>query len=259
MCTLFTVVAKGQIEDGDTLRTIHGAGDRGEYKDVFLVNGTKRVKANWAIDRKEIIVKNVKQAPVGNGISVLGQIDSQLVFLRLPDAALSKEVDLPESYKKAVTSFTGETYRVGDTLLIGTGSMPDGDFKFIRTSATSFFQYYSDKGYQGLVNQANAFPRSYSGLKFKIIRIDKRGDRRHGYVFYPIIEINGLFRCEVDINNAIKAGEIITPGYDPTTNSKAIIVNQQSVADEIKKLKGLEDQGIITKEEFEKQKQKLLN
>jgi len=171
---------------------------------------------------------------------------------------MSKEVDLPESYKEAVTAFTGKIYRVGDTLLIGTGSMPDGDFKFIRTSATSLFQYYSDKGYQGLVNQANAFPRSYSGLKFKIIRIDKRGNRRHGYVFYPIIETNGLFRYEVDINNAIKTGEITTQDYDPTFGGKTIIVNQPSVADEIKKLKELEDQGIITKEEFEKQKQKLL-
>ena len=51
---------------------------------------------------------------------------------------------------------------------IGIGSMNDGDFKFIRTNATSLFNYYSTTGYQGLANQANSFRRSNSGLTFKV-------------------------------------------------------------------------------------------
>ncbi len=63
-------------------------------------------------------------------------------------------------------------------LKIGTGSMNDGDFKFIRTNASSLFNYYSTTGYQGLANQANSFRRSNSGLIFKVKKICREAARK---------------------------------------------------------------------------------
>lgn len=160
------------------------------------------------------------------------------------------------------TLYTTSGFKIalGDKLKIGTGSMPDGDFKFIRTSSTSMFAYHSTTGYKGLANQANSFSRGNSGLEYKVIRIDKRGTKKNGFVYYPIIQQGGLVRYEVDAENAIKSGELVVPAEFQTKKEGAVVVVKQevSVADELVKLKKLYDDGILTKEEFDTQKKKLL-
>lgn len=166
-----------------------------------------------------------------------------------------------------------ETRLVGDTLItnvgfkivenqeltIGTGGMPDGDFKFIRISSTSMFQYTSNNGNNTGKNQANALTRSASGKHYKVVRIDKRGSKKRGYSFYPIINV-GATRYEVDIDNAVASGEIKVPDqFLPKKESPVVVVKQEiSVADELTKLKKLYDDGVLTKEEYDAQKKKLL-
>ena len=52
-----------------------------------------------------------------------------------------------------LTTSTGFKVYKGLTLKIGTGSMPDGDFKFIRVNANSMFAYHSNTGYCGQPGQ----------------------------------------------------------------------------------------------------------
>jgi hypothetical protein len=149
----------------------------------------------------------------------------------------------------------------GDYLKVGVGSMPDGDFKYIRTNSGSLLNVRTDNmgsftnnSYQ---NQANAFSRSNSGLKFKVLRVENRGTKKNGYVYYAIIT-DGFVRYEVDVENAIITKELVLPNEYQVL---AKIDNNQtpvSVADEITKLKKLMDDNVITKEEFENQKKKLL-
>lgn len=138
-----------------------------------------------------------------------------------------------------------------EKIKLGTGSRPDGDFKFIRISSTSLLQHTGwDKN---SVNAANALPARCSGLEFKIIRIDKRGNNKNGFVYYPIINYSSA-RYEIDLNNAISAGEI-----DGFKDLKDISnMPQQSLSDELKKLKDLYDSGGLTKEEYEAAKKKLI-
>lgn len=147
----------------------------------------------------------------------------------------------------------------GMELKIGVGSTPDGDFKFIRRNSASAFAYYSTTGHQGLANQANALPRNASGLKYKVLRVEKRGNAKHGYVYYCILK-TGLVKYEVDVENAINVGEISIPDEyrRNKTNTVAVSNNPSSVADELKKLKALLDDGVITQDEFDTQKKKLL-
>jgi outer membrane lipoprotein-sorting protein len=60
-------------------------------------------------------------------------------------AAFTQNSDntLPKLVKD--TLFTTSSYKIveGQEIKIGTGSMPDGDFKFIRRNAMSIFSYYS--------------------------------------------------------------------------------------------------------------------
>lgn len=161
------------------------------------------------------------------------------------------------------TLFTTSGYKIveGQEIKIGTGAMPDGDFKFIRRNSASLFNYTSNNGYQNQANAANAFPRSQAGLKYKIKSVEKRGNKKRGYVYYAKIGA-GLINYEIDVENAISSGELNVPDdFKPKSKTTAVVVEvkqQVSIADELIKLKKLYDDGVLTKEEYEAQKKKLL-
>lgn len=158
--------------------------------------------------------------------------------------------------KDTLTSSTGFKVYEGLNLKIGTGSMNDGDFKFIRTNASSMFNYYSTTGYQGLANQANSFRRSNSGLTFKVKKIMTRGNKRNGFVYYVKIG-SGLINYEMDIENAIKYGEVIVPEkFLPKEKSQN--QNSETKYDKLKKIKELKDSGVLSEDEFQKEKDKIM-
>jgi len=177
-----------------------------------------------------------------------------IIFCATIFGACAQDVEYPKISGDTLLFKPGLSFIKGDKVKIGTGGMPDGDFKFIRRSATSFFKYSSTTGYQGLANSANSLPRTASGLEYKIIRIDKRGSNKNGFVYYPIINV-GAIRFEIDVENAIKIGEIVVPESFRPSGAK----QQVSVADDLKKLKELYDSGGLTKEEYETAKKKLLD
>jgi hypothetical protein len=65
---------------------------------------------------------------------------------------------------------------------------------------------------------------------------------------------------EIDVENAIKTGEIEVPEeFMPKKETQTIELKQTiSPADELKKFKELLDSGVITQEEFDNQKKKIL-
>jgi hypothetical protein len=177
------------------------------------------------------------------------------IFLRAQEV---RDNSLPKVSGDTLFTTSGYPIIEGMDVKIGTGSTPDGDFKFIRRNAASAFAYYSTTGYQGLANQANALPRNSSGLKYKVLRVEKRGNSKHGYVYYCILK-TGLIRYEVDVENAIASGELSIPDEYKKKEADTSSKMTTSVADELIKLKDLLDKGVITQEEFEQQKKKLLN
>ncbi len=157
-----------------------------------------------------------------------------------------------------LTTSTGFKVYEGLSIKIGTGSMNDGDFKFIRTNASSLFNYYSTTGYQGLVNQANSFRRSNSGLTFKVKKIMTRGTKKNGYVYYAKIG-QGLINYEMDVENAIKFGEIIVPDEFLPKAKNQVLELKESKYDKLKKIKELVDSGVLSEEEFQKEKERIMN
>jgi hypothetical protein len=184
-----------------------------------------------------------------------------IILIIFPFIGFSQRIssELPRIEKD--TLYTSSGFKVVDNgkIKIGTGSTDDGSFKFIRISATSLFQYTSNNHNSRAANDANSLPRSSSGLEYKVVRIDKRGSKKHGFVYYPIINV-GATRYEVDIENAIPTGEIVVPDeFKPKKQEGTVIIKQEnSLADEIAKLKKLYDDGTLSKEEYEAAKKKLL-
>lgn len=158
-----------------------------------------------------------------------------------------------------LTTSTGYKVYEGLNLKIGTGSMGDGDFKFIRTNASSLMNYSSSTGYKGLANQANSFGRSNSGLSFKVKKIMSRGSKKNGYVFYAKIG-SGLINYEVDVENAIKFGELVVPEeFMPKVRNPMQTISTESKYDKLKKIKDLKDSEILTEEEYQKEKEKIMS
>lgn len=149
--------------------------------------------------------------------------------------------------------FDNNIYLVeGQDIKLGTGTMPDGDFKYITTSRNNWAAASSD----GKLYNVGA---KWSGHFFRIKRIYEYGNKRRGYTTYLILGGGNLVNYECDVINAIKSGEIEIAGYTPHNGQAVIIQQPVSKADELKKLKDLKDQGILTEEEFQEEKKKILS
>ena len=160
------------------------------------------------------------------------------------------------------TLFTTSGYRVivGEDINLGVGATPDGDFKFIRRNSTGFGTLMVQTDNNAYNKSQLSLPRNMAGHKGKVVKIVARGNKRIGVTYEPLITF-GSGRYEVDVDNAIASGEIVVPDEfkpKPKTAATVVEVKQISVADELTKLKKLYDDGILTKEEYEAQKKKLL-
>jgi hypothetical protein len=159
------------------------------------------------------------------------------------------------------TIFThcGLKFTATDTIKAGVGSMPDGSFKYISVASSSPFRLVGGNNPNAL-NNANAMQSGLSGFKFNIHKMIRFGNNRIGFKDYIILKNGELIRYECDINSAIASGEIEVPEqYRPKQKPMEVVIkNGFSIADELLKLKKLLDDGILTKEEFEAQKKKLL-
>lgn len=154
---------------------------------------------------------------------------------------------------------SGFVFKKGIELKLGSGTMPDGSFKYIRINASSIMGYTSNT--QNAANSANALPPSFSGRNSEVVKLQRRGNNKYGYQDYAIIKLGAMARYEIDIDNAIISGELDLPAaYKPKEKVMQVEIKgaTTSIADELIKLKKLLDDGILTKEEFEEQKKKLL-
>lgn len=136
----------------------------------------------------------------------------------------------------------GVTYHIGDTVRLGRGTKPDGSFL-----------YLEDHGLIPSPRSTRTLPKDFANSaailksirKIKVNGIDK-------YMFS--VNPGGPMRYTVYVDDAIEACEI-----KPCKSADAGAASTGSIADEIKKLKGLLDAGAITPAEYDSQKKKLLN
>ena len=148
------------------------------------------------------------------------------------------------------TLFTSSGYKivVGQDVKLGTGTLPYGEFKYIGFSQTSF-----------MGGSRETLGKNWSGHLFRVKRFRQDGNKKRGYKYVLILGGGNIVNYECDIERAIAAGEIVVP--DEFKHKEKITVEVKpsfSVADELAKLKKLYDDGVLTKEEYDSQKKKLL-
>lgn len=132
----------------------------------------------------------------------------------------------------------------GDTLNLGLGTSPTKNFMFV----------FDD--------QMFGAPNSFAN-RFVIIKGFKQDNRtKLGKKYYATFSTGALFNWGLDLEGAIRAGEVIGVNYkyfNAPKKAAGVTTQKPSVADELKKLKELFDQGVLTKEEFDLQKKKILS
>ena len=153
---------------------------------------------------------------------------------------------LPRIVNDTLYTSSGYKITVDQEIKLGIGTRDNGDFKFITVSKNSWLTAPSAK---------QASMRKTSNHHTAIVKkLKQDGNEKKGYTYSIIIGVGDIVNYQCDVDNAIAAGEIVVPDqYKPKQAN-----GSTSVADEIAKLKKLYDDSVITKEQFEAQKKKLL-
>ena len=133
----------------------------------------------------------------------------------------------------------GLTYHLNDTVRLGRGTAPNGEFLYIE-----------ERGIPS-PGRTRFLPKEFTngGVIIKKINTHKRS----GLLKYDfVVSAGGLFNFSLYIDDAISACEVVPCGKEAAKPAA-------SVADELKKLKALLDSGALTQAEYDAQKKKLLN
>jgi len=146
---------------------------------------------------------------------------------------------------KEYKASNGITYHPGDTIKVGLGSMPDGNFKYMQIN-----QLLPGPPDPRRSNSMTA-RKDMSGSGYVIKKIQSVRQMGGGEKTVITIRTGGLPTCDIWIEEAIATCEV-TPCNNPKSTPAS------SVADEILKLKKLLDAGAITQAEYDAQKKKLL-
>jgi len=140
----------------------------------------------------------------------------------------------------------------GDEIQLGSGSMPDKSFAFIKT-ASNGMQLIEDGS-----TREKKLDFRYNNLKATVKDFYIYGVKKMGYYIIARLKV-GALRQDMYIENAIEARELKTPAEYATAKRETIAVPNKSKADEIKKLKELLDSGALTQDEFDTEKKKILS
>jgi hypothetical protein len=164
--------------------------------------------------------------------------------------AYSQSKVLPRIENDTLYTTSGYTIQVGQDIKLGIGTQDNGDFKFITAAKTLLSP--PNQRLPSLRSSAN-------GHTATVKKIKAEGNSKNGYVYHVIIGVGGPMNYECDVESAIVAGEIVVPDQYKTKAKTTSTTPPFSVADELAKLKKLYDDSVITKEEYEAQKKKLLD
>jgi len=160
--------------------------------------------------------------------------------------------------KGSITIFDSIEVKPGDTIFLGSGSDNRGAFAYIYTPPNAF-------GGTGEISLSRQYARRQATIKhFKVQK-----SRRLGEKTVAVVNVGGLNNV-ADLEPAIESGEILAINgrnfrekpVEVVQAAQGTQVNIQqaplSKADELKKLKELLDTGVLTQDEYDSEKKKIL-
>lgn len=109
--------------------------------------------------------------------------------------------DLPRISHDTLYSKSGYNLTEGDLVRMGTGSNKvDGSFVYARRNDNS-----------GLIPKNRILPASWKDVRMHVYRVTRRGNKKDGYTYLVLLLAHSGPYVQVELDKAIKAGEIIVP------------------------------------------------
>ena len=154
----------------------------------------------------------------------------------------SKMISQKKIKLKSYTAENGVTYKKGDVFWLGEPSGEDGKYQFVRIGG--WMQNVRSKGmYLSAMN---------IDRPFKIKKLFKYDDPRWKSVHASVGSYNST-NYRVDLDNAISNGEI-----KQSKGEGEVVYNTIGKYEKLAKLKELLDSSVLTQEEFDSEKKKIL-
>ena len=144
-----------------------------------------------------------------------------------------KTWDDPEVRYSSYTASDGHTYKVGDTIEIGT------------SANEHYYKYYSQG--DGVLLSYTPMPSKYSGDKVIIRSIRVEGGKRKGFIVWMRVSNASLTASQINnFEGALREGEVVSQG-----------MTRQAAIAKLKEYKEMRELGLITDEEYDQKRDEL--
>ncbi|GAA0878976.1 hypothetical protein GCM10009119_19440 [Algoriphagus jejuensis] len=139
------------------------------------------------------------------------------------------------------TASNGVTYKIGDEIKLGRGSDTNGKFVYANVGGWAVSTNPED----------NRLGAANAGLIVTVKKINKYNHKRYKGVYF-IVGGGNITNYTLDIENAIQSCEVENCAQE----SQTVTTDKY---DQLAKLKKLLDDGVLSVEEYELEKKKILN
>lgn len=142
---------------------------------------------------------------------------------------------------KEFTASNGITYKIDDEIKLGRGSDTNGNFVYVKMG-----------GWAAANGNVSGLGPGNTGLIVTIKKIKKYHHKRYTGVYFTVGGGN-ITNYILDIENAILTCEV-----ENCTDKVSTPITKTDKYDQLKKLKELFDDGVLSKEEYDSEKKKIL-
>jgi len=169
----------------------------------------------------------------------------QITFLIIAMLTLNLAQAQKKEKLEEITASNGITYKIGDEIKLGRGSDTNGKFVYVNIGGWAI----STNPEENRLGAANA------GLFVTIKKINKYNYKRYKGVYFTVGGGN-ITNYNLDIENAIKTCEV--ENCTEEVQKVEVVGNMSDKYDQLKKLKKLLDEGVLTQAEYDAEKKKIL-
>lgn len=157
----------------------------------------------------------------------------------------------------------GVVYKVGDTITLGRGSAPNGDFNYLQQGGFGNTMAVIGGSGSGMMsgnkNQGSynsGIDRNYSNSNVVLKKIKYQKNKRGTNKAFFVVGAGAMTNLNLHIEDAIETCEV----KDCKKSIQNVnVVSADGKYDKLKKIKELKDDGILSEEEYQKEKEKIMN